>query len=69
MDTEYSFSRLSPLTVAPYYSTSVMDPALSPAMLKQVCYEDVTYAKWSPVGCDRTGRCGNFKQYNRNGGE
>ena len=59
LDSEYSFSKLSPLSVAPYYATSVMDPALSPAMLKQAYYEDVTCAKWSPVGCDRTGRCAN----------
>lgn len=45
-----------PLSVAPYFSTAVIDPALSPNILKQTGYEDVTSAKWSPVGCDRTGR-------------
>lgn len=56
IDSDFSLWRLEPLSVAPYYSTAIIDPALSPTIMKQVGYEDVTCAKWSPVDCDRTGR-------------
>ena len=53
---DFSMYKIDPLGVAPYYSTAMIDPALTPTILKQTPLEDVTYAKWSPVGCDRTGR-------------
>lgn len=56
VDFDFSMTRSVPLSAAPYFSTAILDPALTPAILKSTCYEDVTYAKWSPVGCDRTGR-------------
>ncbi|XP_028417403.1 general transcription factor 3C polypeptide 4-like [Dendronephthya gigantea] len=56
VDFDFSMTRSVPLSAAPYFSTAILDPALTPTILKSACYEDVTYAKWSPVGCDRTGR-------------
>ena len=48
--------KLPVLSAQPCYSTATIDPALSSNILRSVGFEDVTCAKWSPVGCDRTGR-------------
>ena len=53
---DFSLWKLDPLSVAPYHSTAIIDTALTPTIMKQALFEEVTFAKWSPVGCDRTGR-------------
>ena len=59
-DVELEFSEtgasLPLLSESPCYSTLTIDPALSPYILKHSGTQDVTYAKWSPVGCDKIGR-------------
>ncbi|XP_046854609.1 general transcription factor 3C polypeptide 4-like isoform X2 [Xenia sp. Carnegie-2017] len=56
VDYEFSMVKLTPMSGNPFYSTAVLDSALNPNILKTAGFDDVTCIKWSPVGCDRTGR-------------